>query len=415
MKGGLTRESMRRKGTPVLPDIRGYFGEFGGRFVSETLMSALLELEKSFREAWRERAFRDEFRETLAEYSGRPTPLYFAESLSRETGGAEIWLKREDLNHTGAHKITNAIGQALLARRMGKSRLIAETGAGQHGVATATVAARLGFECQIYMGSEDVRRQALNVFRMKLLGSGVCPVETGGKTLKDAISEALRDWSRTVRTTHYLLGTAFGPHPFPLIVRSFQSVIGQEVRRQILTKKGRLPDMLVACVGGGSNAMGLFHPFIGDDSVNMVGVEAGGRSITPGEHAARFAGGSVGVLQGTRTFVLQNPDGQIENTHSVSAGLDYSAVGPELAYYRETGRITFDWVGDDEALEAFQRLSRTEGIIPALESSHAIAYGVRLARSMSPDQIVVINLSGRGDKDVMEVSRILESKGEVGS
>ncbi|MCL5285699.1 MAG: tryptophan synthase subunit beta [Nitrospirae bacterium] len=400
----------KKKGSPVLPDMRGYFGEFGGRFVSETLMSALIELENSFRKAWRDATFRKEFRETLAEYSGRPTPLYFAESLTRKTGGAEIWLKREDLNHTGAHKITNAVGQALLARRMGKGRLIAETGAGQHGVATATVAARLGFESRIYMGSEDVRRQSLNVFRMKLLGSEVCPVDLGGKTLKDAISEALRDWSRTVRNTHYLLGTAFGPHPFPLIVRSFQSVIGQEVRRQILSAKGKLPDALVACVGGGSNAIGLFHPFLGEDSVRMFGVEAGGRAIAPGEHAARFAGGSVGVLQGTRTYVLQNPDGQIENTHSVSAGLDYSAVGPELAYYRDSGRIIFDWIGDTDALDAFQELSRQEGIIPALESSHAIAYGIRLARSMSRDQTVVINLSGRGDKDVMEVSRILSMK-----
>jgi tryptophan synthase beta chain len=387
--------------------MRGYFGEFGGRFVSETLMSALIELDRSFRTAWRDQSFRSEFRNTLADYSGRPTPLYFAEKLTRTVGGARIWLKREDLNHTGAHKITNAVGQALLARRMGKKRLIAETGAGQHGVATATVAARLGFECQIYMGSEDVRRQALNVFRMKLLGSEVSPVDSGGKTLKDAISEALRDWSRSVRTTHYLLGTAFGPHPFPLIVRTFQSVIGQEARRQILKREGRLPDALVACVGGGSNAIGLFHPFIKDASVQMIGVEAGGRSLSPGEHAARFAGGTIGVLQGTRTYVLQNGDGQIENTHSVSAGLDYSAVGPELSYYRENGRMTFTYIGDEEALLAFETLSRTEGIIPALESSHAIAYGIHLAKTLGPDRIIVINLSGRGDKDVVEVSRIL--------
>jgi len=398
---------VKRKGSPVLPDMRGYFGEFGGRFVSETLMSALIELDRSFRTAWRDQSFRSEFRNTLADYSGRPTPLYFAEKLTRTVGGARIWLKREDLNHTGAHKITNAVGQALLARRMGKKRLIAETGAGQHGVATATVAARLGFECQIYMGSEDVRRQALNVFRMKLLGSEVSPVDSGGKTLKDAISEALRDWSRSVRTTHYLLGTAFGPHPFPLIVRTFQSVIGQEARRQILKREGRLPDALVACVGGGSNAIGLFHPFIKDASVQMIGVEAGGRSLSPGEHAARFAGGTIGVLQGTRTYVLQNGDGQIENTHSVSAGLDYSAVGPELSYYRENGRMTFTYIGDEEALLAFETLSRTEGIIPALESSHAIAYGIHLAKTLGPDRIIVINLSGRGDKDVVEVSRIL--------
>ena len=367
MKGEAAIKSRKGRGTSFLPDVRGYFGEFGGRFVSETLMSALLELERSFKKAWRDPDFRREFRDVLADYSGRPTPLYFAQSLTKHTGGAAIWLKREDLNHTGAHKITNAVGQALLAKRMGKTRLIAETGAGQHGVATATVSARFGFSSRIYMGSEDVRRQALNVFRMKLLGSEVCPVDLGGKTLKDAISEALRDWSRTVQTTHYLLGTAFGPHPFPLMVRTFQSVIGQEARRQILSREGRLPDALVACVGGGSNAIGLFHPFINDPSVQMYGIEAGGRSISPGEHAARFAGGAIGVLQGTRTYVLQNPDGQIENTHSVSAGLDYSAVGPELAYFRDSGRISFDWVGDDEALEGFQTLSRTEGIIPALE------------------------------------------------
>lgn len=411
MKGNQRGTDGKQVGSPVLPDVRGYFGEFGGRFVSETLMSALIELETSFRCAWKDQSFRADFRNTLKDYSGRPTPLYFAEALTRSVGGARIWLKREDLNHTGAHKITNAIGQGLLARRMGKKRLIAETGAGQHGVATATVAARLSFECQIYMGSEDVRRQSLNVFRMKLLGAEVSPVDSGGKTLKDAISEALRDWSRSVRTTHYLLGTAFGPHPFPLIVRTFQSVIGQEARRQILAREGRLPDALVACVGGGSNAIGLFYPFLKDVSVQMFGVEAGGRSLTPGEHAARFSGGTVGVLQGTRTYVLQNPDGQIENTHSVSAGLDYSAVGPELSYYRGTGRMTFPYVRDDEALEAFQTLSRLEGIIPALESSHAIAYGIRLAKTMGPDRIIVINLSGRGDKDVMEVSRILEGSG----
>ena len=401
-----------RKGSPSLPDYRGYFGEFGGRFVSETLMPALLELEEAFRSEWRDSSFRKEFYGMLAGYSGRPTPLYLAESLSREMGGARIWLKREDLNHTGAHKITNAVGQALLARRMGKSRLIAETGAGQHGVATATVAAKLGFSCQIYMGSEDVRRQALNVFRMKLLGATVSPVDLGGRTLKDAISEALRDWSRTVGETHYLLGTAFGPHPFPLMVRTFQSVIGQEARRQFLRRVGALPEALVACVGGGSNAIGLFHPFVKDAGVRMYGVEAGGISISPGLHAARFAGGSVGVLQGTRTYVLQNPDGQIENTHSVSAGLDYSAVGPELAYYRNAGRIVFDSVGDEEALEAFRTLSRTEGIIPALESSHAVAYALRLARTLPRDSNILVNLSGRGDKDVMEVSRILEEKGE---
>lgn len=415
IKGVAALEKSRKKSrpsSPSLPDYRGYFGEFGGRFVSETLMPALLELEDAFKTAWRNPDFRKEFHEMLAEYSGRPTPLYLAEALSREMGGARIWLKREDLNHTGAHKITNAVGQALLARQMGKSRLIAETGAGQHGVATATVAAKLGFSCQIYMGSEDVRRQALNVFRMKLLGAVVSPVDLGGRTLKDAISEALRDWSRTVGETHYLLGTAFGPHPFPLMVRTFQSVIGQEARRQFMKRVGSLPDALVACVGGGSNAIGLLHPFIKDAGVRMFGVEAGGIAISPGLHAARFAGGSVGVLQGTRTYVLQDRDGQIENTHSVSAGLDYSAVGPELAYYRGTGRIVFDSVGDDEALAAFRTLSRTEGIIPALESSHAVAYALRLAKTLPRDRNILVNLSGRGDKDVMEVSRLLEEKGE---
>ncbi len=389
-----------------LPDRLGYFGAFGGRFVSETLMAALYELEQAFREAWKDPEFHREMKEVYRDFVGRPSPLYFAEALTRKIGGARIYLKREDMLHTGAHKINNTVGQALLALRMKKKRLIAETGAGQHGVATATVAARYGFDCDIYMGTEDVRRQSLNVFRMNLLGARVRPVEGGTKTLKDAISEALRDWSQSVLSTHYVLGTAFGPHPFPLIVRSFQSVIGREARKQILGKEGRRPDALVACVGGGSNSIGLFYPFLKDLGCVLYGVEAGGRSFRPGEHAARFKTGKVGVLQGSKTFVLQDPDGQIEGTHSVSAGLDYSAVGPELSYYRESGRISFTSVTDDEALNGFETLSRTEGIIPALESSHAIAWGVRLARELGPDRIVLINLSGRGDKDVMEVARI---------
>jgi tryptophan synthase beta chain len=389
-----------------LPDRQGYFGAFGGRYVSETLMAALYELEHAFREAWKDPEFHREMKEVYRDFVGRPSPLYFAEALTRKIGGARIYLKREDMLHTGAHKINNTVGQALLALRMKKKRLIAETGAGQHGVATATVAARYGFECDIYMGTEDVRRQALNVFRMNLLGANVRPVEGGTKTLKDAISEALRDWSQSVLSTHYVLGTAFGPHPFPLIVRSFQSVIGREARKQILKKEGRLPDALVACVGGGSNSIGLFYSFLKDLECVLYGVEAGGRSFRPGEHAARFKTGRVGVLQGSKTFVLQDPDGQIEGTHSVSAGLDYSAVGPELSYYRESGRISFTSVTDDEALDGFEILSRTEGIIPALESSHAIAWGVKVARELGPDRIVIINLSGRGDKDVMEVARI---------
>ena len=389
-----------------LPDKNGYFGEFGGRFVSESLMEALYELENSFRTAWKDKAFHREMENVYKDFVGRPSPLYFAAALTEKIGGARLYLKREDLNHTGAHKINNTVGQALLARRMGKRRLIAETGAGQHGVATATVAARYDFECEIYMGSEDVRRQALNVFRMNLLGATVRPVEQGTKTLKDAISEALRDWSQSVLTTHYVLGTAFGPHPFPLMVRSFQSVIGQEARKQILRKEGRLPDALVACVGGGSNAMGLFYPFLSDHKCALWGMEAGGRSMEPGEHAARFQTGRVGVLQGSKTYVLQDEDGQIEKTHSVSAGLDYSAVGPELSYYRDSGRIVFSSVSDEEAMEAFEMLSRTEGILPALESAHAIAGAIRLARQMDSSRIILVNLSGRGDKDVMEVARI---------
>ncbi|AKS24035.1 MAG: Tryptophan synthase, beta subunit [Leptospirillum sp. Group II 'C75'] len=400
----VTAPSFRRPSS--LPDKNGYFGEFGGRFVSESLMEALYELEDAFRTAWKDNAFHREMEAVYKDFIGRPSPLYFAEALTEKTGGARLYLKREDLNHTGAHKINNTVGQALLARRMGKKRLIAETGAGQHGVATATVAARYNFECEIYMGSEDVRRQALNVFRMNLLGATVRPVDQGTKTLKDAISEALRDWSQSVLTTHYVLGTAFGPHPFPLMVRSFQSVIGREARKQILRKEGRLPDALVACVGGGSNAMGLFYPFLSDQQCALWGMEAGGRSMSAGEHAARFQTGRVGVLQGSKTYVLQDNDGQIEKTHSVSAGLDYSAVGPELAYYRDSGRIVFSSVSDEEAMEGFEMLSRTEGILPALESAHAIAGAIRLARQMDRSRIILVNLSGRGDKDVMEVARI---------
>ncbi len=396
--------AMRRPSS--LPDRNGYFGEYGGRFVSESLMEALYELEAAFRKAWADPTYHREMNEVYRDFVGRATPLYFAEGLTRKLGGARIYLKREDLNHTGAHKINNTVGQALLALRMRKKRLIAETGAGQHGVATATVAARYGFECDVYMGSEDARRQSLNVFRMNLLGATVKPVDSGTKTLKDAISEALRDWSHSVLSTHYVLGTAFGPHPFPLIVRSFQSVIGREARKQILRKEGRLPDALIACVGGGSNSMGLFFPFLSDLECVLYGVEAGGRSLKPGEHAARFQTGKVGVLQGSRTYVLQDGDGQIEKTHSVSAGLDYSAVGPELAYYHDSGRISFVSVSDDEALEAFETLGKTEGILPALESSHAIAWAIRKARDLGPDRVLVVNLSGRGDKDVMEVARI---------
>ncbi|MHB1285815.1 MAG: tryptophan synthase subunit beta [Leptospirales bacterium] len=395
-----------RRRPSSLPDRNGYFGEYGGRFVSESLMEALYELEAAFRKAWADPAYHREMNEVYRDFVGRATPLYFAEGLTRKLGGARIYLKREDLNHTGAHKINNTVGQALLALRMKKTRLIAETGAGQHGVATATVAARYGFECDVYMGSEDARRQSLNVFRMNLLGATVKPVDSGTKTLKDAISEALRDWSHSVLSTHYVLGTAFGPHPFPLIVRSFQSVIGREARKQILRKEGRLPDALIACVGGGSNSMGLFYPFLSDLECVLYGVEAGGRSLKPGEHAARFQTGKVGVLQGTRTYVLQDQDGQIEKTHSVSAGLDYSAVGPELAYYHDSGRISFVSVSDDEAMEAFETLCKTEGILPALESSHAIAWAIRKARDLGPDRVLVVNLSGRGDKDVMEVARI---------
>jgi tryptophan synthase beta chain len=369
-------------------------------------MPALLELERQYEKARRDRRFHAEFGQYLTQYVGRPTPLYFAERLTKKLGGAKIYLKREDLAHTGAHKINNAIGQALLARRMEKPRVIAETGAGQHGVATATVAAVFGLECEIYMGTEDMERQALNVFRMRLLGSKVTGVEAGSRTLKDAISEAMRDWTTNVRTTHYILGSVLGAHPYPMMIRDFQSVIGREARKQIMRQEGRLPDCLVACVGGGSNAIGLFHAFIGDKRVQMVGVEAGGLGIASGKHAARFSGGKPGVLQGTMTYLLQDDHGQINLTHSVSAGLDYAAVGPEHSYYRETGRIRYTSATDEEALAAFDLLARQEGIVPALESAHAIAEVVKLAPAMKKTQVLLANLSGRGDKDVQQVAKL---------
>ncbi len=383
------------------PDNRGYWGAFGGRFVPETLVSPLEELTEAYLAFRDDAAFRAEFEQLLRDFSGRPTPLFLAKRLSEKAGGAKIYLKREDLNHTGAHKINNCIGQILIARRMGKSRIIAETGAGQHGVATATVCALFGMECVIYMGSEDMRRQELNVFRMRLLGAEVVPVETGSKTLKDAINEALRDWVTNVKDTHYLLGSVLGPHPYPLMVRDFQSIIGREARKQILEKEGRLPDCLIACVGGGSNAIGLFHEFLKDPMVKMIGVEAGGRGKKLGEHAARFMnGGRIGVLQGTKSYVLQDERGQIATTHSVSAGLDYASIGPEHAFLHDIGRVEYVWVTDEEALEAFQLLAKTEGIIPALESAHAIAYAIKKAAEMSSEKIIIVNLSGRGDKDI---------------
>lgn len=390
----------------AIPDRHGRFGLYGGRYVPETLMPALLELEEVYQRTRRDRKFQTEFKHYLKEYVGRPTPLYLAQRLTKRLGGAKIYLKREDLCHTGAHKINNAIGQALLAKRMKKPRLIAETGAGQHGVATATVAAMFGLECEIYMGTEDMQRQALNVFRMRLLGSKVTGVDAGSRTLKDAISEAMRDWTTNVRTTHYVLGSVLGAHPYPMMIRDFQSVIGREARKQILTTEGRLPDCLIACVGGGSNAMGLFHAFVPDKRVKMVGVEAGGLGVESGKHAARFAGGRPGVLQGTMTYLLQDENGQVNLTHSVSAGLDYAAVGPEHSYLRESNRAEYTSVTDDEALAAFDLLAREEGIMPALESAHAIAEVVKRAPKMKKNQILVVNLSGRGDKDVQQVARI---------
>ncbi len=384
---------------------KGYFGDYGGRYVPETLIPALEKLDREFRRLWKDREFRKTFSALLKDYVGRPTPLYYASGLSKYLGGARIYLKREDLTHTGAHKINNALGQALLAKAMGKKRLIAETGAGQHGVATATGAALVGLQCEIYMGAEDVKRQALNVFRMQLLGARVTEVRAGSQTLKDAINEALRDWTTNVRNTHYVLGTVFGPHPYPTIVREFQSVIGREARRQILNAEGRLPDYLIACVGGGSNAMGLFSAFL-KDNVKMIGVEAGGRGIRSGLHAARFAGGSVGVFQGCRSYLLQDKNGNVLGTHSVSAGLDYASVGPEHAYLHDIKRVRYTYATDKEALNAFEVLSKTEGIIPALESAHAVAEAIKLAPELKKDAIIIVNLSGRGDKDVPQVARM---------
>ncbi len=395
----------------ALPDASGHFGTFGGRFVPETLVAALDALAAEYLRAKSDPEFQAELSRLLAEFCGRETPLYFAERWTEKLGGARIYLKREDLLHTGAHKINNALGQILLARRLGKGRIIAETGAGQHGVATATVAARFGMECVVYMGATDMERQHLNVVRMRLLGAEVRGVEAGQKTLKEAVNEALRDWVANVRTTHYILGSALGPHPYPMMVRDFHRVIGLEARRQILEREGRLPDLLVACVGGGSNAIGLFHPFLGDEDVKMVGVEAGGHGIRSGEHAARFQGGKLGVLQGTKTWLLADEDGQIELTHSISAGLDYAAVGPEHAYLKSEGRADYSYATDDEALAAFQELARTEGIIPALETSHALAHVRKVAPTMAKDRIIVVSLSGRGDKDVEQAARHLLQEG----
>ena len=388
-----------------LPDKKGYFGDYGGRYAPETLMPALLELEAEYEKAKRDAEFQGELKLLQRTYIGRPTALYFAKRLTEHLGGAKIYLKREDLAHTGAHKINNALGQALLAKKMGKKRVIAETGAGQHGVATATGAALIGLQCEIYMGSVDIQRQSLNVFRMKLLGAKVNEVTIGSQTLKDAINESMRDWTTNVRSTHYVLGTVFGPHPFPSIVRDFQAVIGKETKKQILRAEGRLPDCLIACVGGGSNAMGLFNEFL-SDNIRMVGVEAGGNGVESGQHAARFAGGSIGVLQGCKTYLLQDDDGNVLETHSVSAGLDYASVGPQHAFLKDSGRIEYTYAVDDEALAAFELLSRTEGIIPALESAHALAEVTKIAPKMPKDRIIVVNLSGRGDKDVQQVAKI---------
>ena len=392
-----------------LPDEMGHFGQFGGKFVPETLMAALDELEDAYRRAQGDKAFQERLATLLHDYAGRPTPLYFAAKLTAHCGGARIYLKREDLTHTGAHKINNAIGQGLLADSMGKRRIVAETGAGQHGVAAATVCAMLGVECIVYMGEEDIERQALNVFRMRLLGAEVRPVSSGSRTLKDAINEAIRDWVTNVDTTHYLLGSVVGPHPYPAMVRDFQRVVGEEARRQIMDAAGRLPDYAVACVGGGSNAIGLFYP-LKDDPVKFIGVEAGGLGLDSGKHGASLSGGSIGVLHGTRSHVLQDDDGQIRETHSISAGLDYPGVGPEHSYLKESGRASYVAVTDDQALEGFQLLSQKEGIIPALEPAHAVYYAAELAKTLSSDEIVLVNLSGRGDKDLDIVARALGVK-----
>lgn len=391
----------------ALPDATGHFGPFGGAYAPETLMTPLAELDAAYLAARDDPAFQDEFAALLRDFAGRPTLLYHAGGLTRHLGGAKIYLKREDMLHTGAHKINNALGQVLLARRMGKRRIIAETGAGQHGTATAAACARFGMECVIYMGATDMERQALNVYRMRLMGAQVRAVNAGQRTLKEAVNEAFRDWVASVRTTHYVLGTAYGAHPFPMMVRDFQSVISRESRAQMLAAEGRLPDHVVACVGGGSNAIGAFFEYLDEPSVALTGVEAGGRAIVPGGHAARFAGGRIGVLQGCKTYVLQDGEGQIEGTHSVSAGLDYAAVGPEHAYYHERGRIVFAHVDDAAALAAFQLLCRTEGILPALESSHALAHAAKIAPQMPADKILLVNLSGRGDKDVWHAARAM--------
>jgi tryptophan synthase beta chain len=389
-----------------LPDERGHFGPYGGRFVSETLMGALQDLERVYEKLSKDPEFQKEFDHDLAHYVGRPSPLYFAERLTKQVGGAKIYLKREDLNHTGAHKINNTIGQALLAKFMGKPRIIAETGAGQHGVASATVAARLGLECKVYMGVDDVHRQSLNVYRMKLLGAEVVAVKSGTRTLKDAMNEAMRDWVTNVDNTFYIIGTAAGPHPYPKLVRDFQCVIGREARQQCMEHEGRLPDVLIACVGGGSNAIGLFHPFIEDASVRMIGVEAGGYGIETGQHAAPLCAGRPGVLHGNRSYLMSDDAGQIMGTHSVSAGLDYPGVGPEHAWLKDSGRAEYASITDEEALSAFRMLTQVEGIMPALESSHAVAHAIKVAKEMDKDQIIVVNLSGRGDKDIHTVAGI---------
>jgi tryptophan synthase beta chain len=390
--------------TETVPDAQGHFGPFGGRYVPETLMYPLQQLEEEYFRAQQDPEFQKELTYYLRQFVGRPSPLYFAERLTRDLGGARIYLKREDLLHTGAHKINNAMGQILLAKRMGKTRIIAETGAGQHGVATATVSAMFGLKCVIYMGEVDCGRQSLNVYRMKMLGAEVVPVTAGQKTLKEAVNEAMRDWVTNVRNTHYILGTAYGAHPYPVMVRNFQRIIGDEARRQILEQEKRLPDLLIACVGGGSNAIGLFYPFLQDETVKMLGVEAGGEGIIPERHAARFQGGSLGVLQGTRSYILQDENGQIQLTHSVSAGLDYAAVGPEHAWLRDKKRVEYGYATDDQALKAFIKLARLEGIIPALESSHAVAAAIERAPKMSKDSLMIVNLSGRGDKDVAQAA-----------
>ena len=388
------------------PSRGGYFGEYGGRFVAETLTHALNELSELYDRAQRDPEFKREFHHDLNHFVGRPTSLYFAERFTGLLGGAKVYLKREDLNHTGAHKICNTVGQALLAKRMGKPRVIAETGAGQHGVATATIAARLGLECDVYMGAEDVRRQSLNVYRMKLMGANVIPVSSGSRTLKDALNEAMRDWVTNVDNTHYIIGTVAGPHPYPMIVRDFASVIGQEARAQMLEREGRLPDTVVACVGGGSNAMGIFYPFVNDSSVSLVGVEAGGNGLQTGEHAAPLNEGKVGVLHGNRTYLMCDDDGQINETHSISAGLDYPGVGPEHAYLKDIGRATYSSATDVEAMEAFRMMNKSEGILAALETSHALAWVVKNAPAMKESEIILVNLSGRGDKDILTVAEI---------